>query len=276
MEMEYTTQNDEFFDYCLYKYAPVASPSDKLRSVNLLTNFFEFMDYDGVFYDIIAAIREKIGFNKTVWGIKKMGDSFACELYFYNWYKKDPNVSISKFLEAVRPFFKCGITPDENLGYHMFSVDLLPECIQTKNLLQVHMYVGYCGYLVDETGVRLENHYSFHPVKTQMEILTLLIKKSAFVDFTKIDLDRILIPEFINCNKICRAHKPKSDGIYFSRIDIEQFLLFLNKFDYPRHLISFVEQNRPKLDHMLYDVGFDYTSEQGKLLITKSGYYGTF
>jgi hypothetical protein len=30
---------------------------------------------------------------------------------------------------------------------------------------------------------------------------------------------------------------------------------------YPRGFISFVEQNRSRLDHLLYDAGFDYRME---------------
>jgi hypothetical protein len=37
-----------------------------------------------------------------------------------------------------------------------------------------------------------------------------------------------------------------------------------------------VEENRTKLDHLLYDVGIDYRMEGDKLVILKSGYYGTF
>lgn len=31
-----------------------------------------------------------------------------------------------------------------------------------------------------------------------------------------------------------------------------------------------------RLDHMLYDVGFDYRMEAGRLQIIKSAYYGVF
>jgi len=45
---------------------------------------------------------------------------------------------------------------------------------------------------------------------------------------------------------------------------------------YPRELMAFVEQNRSKLDHLLYDAGFDYRMEGKELRILKSGYYGIF
>jgi hypothetical protein len=37
-----------------------------------------------------------------------------------------------------------------------------------------------------------------------------------------------------------------------------------------------VEENRGKLDHLYYDVGFDYKMEGNELVLLKSGYYGIF
>jgi len=34
--------------------------------------------------------------------------------------------------------------------------------------------------------------------------------------------------------------------------------------------------NRAKLDHMYYDVGFDYRMKRGDRIILKSGYHGIF
>jgi hypothetical protein len=45
---------------------------------------------------------------------------------------------------------------------------------------------------------------------------------------------------------------------------------------YRADLIAFLEENRSKLDHLEFDVGFDYRMEEDKLMILKSGYYGTF
>jgi hypothetical protein len=45
---------------------------------------------------------------------------------------------------------------------------------------------------------------------------------------------------------------------------------------YPTGLVSFIEENRSKLDHLLYDVGYDYKMDGKDLMILKSGYYGIF
>jgi hypothetical protein len=46
--------------------------------------------------------------------------------------------------------------------------------------------------------------------------------------------------------------------------------------NYPGELISFIEKNRSKLDHLQYDVGYDYKMDGKDLMILKSGYYGVF
>ena len=51
-------------------------------------------------------------------------------------------------------------------------------------------------------------------------------------------------------------------------------ILFLNKFNYPRKQIDFLEENKNKLSHLLYDVSINYKMENGKFKIVKSGYYG--
>ena len=50
----------------------------------------------------------------------------------------------------------------------------------------------------------------------------------------------------------------------------------MKRMDYPEELISFVDENRVKLDHLQFDVGYDYKMEGDKLEILKSGYYGIF
>ena len=52
--------------------------------------------------------------------------------------------------------------------------------------------------------------------------------------------------------------------------------LFLRQFGYPEETVSFVENNRSMLDHLEYDVGFDYRMEGSDLMVLKSGYYGIF
>ena len=66
----------------------------------------------------------------------------------------------------------------------------------------------------------------------------------------------------------------RSSGMTVFGVTTSNF--FREELGYRRELISFVEQNRSKLDHLLYDAGFDYRMGGKLLVILKSGYYGIF
>jgi hypothetical protein len=102
------------------------------------------------------------------------------------------------------------------------------------------------------------------------------VASSAFIDMTAVDMDRLLWPELRDCRVIVVANKQQNDALYFSRINIDQLIFFLRRMEYPAPHIAFVEANRDRLDHLLYDVGIDYRMESGELRLLKSGYYGIF
>ena len=53
-------------------------------------------------------------------------------------------------------------------------------------------------------------------------------------------------------------------------------LFFLKRLRYAPQLTAFVEANHSRLDHLLYDIGFDYRIVGGQIQILKSAYYGAF
>lgn len=282
-DLEYASENDEFFDYCHDKYQSLTEYTGKLRSVNMLFHSFELMNCDDNFYDLVKLIQENLGSNKTVWGIKKMDDDIFWEFYFYNYEKKDPKIRISNILDITKPFFFLDAKLNENIPYFMFSIDIKPEFFENKKLNGIHIYTkgqnkrtGGLSFFLDENSIRLENHYAFYDPRTEMEEIISRIKLSMFIDFDKININEILLPELADCKRICIANKQENDCIYYSGIDINQFLFFLKRFEYPKEIISFIEINKSKLDHLQYDIGFDYKMVNDKLKTVKSGYYGTF
>lgn len=280
---EYTTSQDKFFDYCLYQYTPNVPYEGKLRSSNLLLNSFDVMGCERKFYELVNAIKTRIGENRTVWGIKKENNRFAWEFYFYDYLRKRPEVTLANMIDVVSPFFKVPIKANDALPYFMFSMDITQEIFQKKQLDCLHIYIpgvsdhpnGFC-YLLSKNGMKLENHYDFFYPKTRLPDIVAKIRSSGFVDFTQADLDEVLLPELTDCWTICIANKQKNDGIYFSRVKLKQFIIFLEKFEFPDRLTAYIKQNQDKLDHLLYDVAFDYRTKSDKIVITKSGYYGTF
>jgi hypothetical protein len=269
----------------MWQYKPMVPWENKFRSSNLLFHSFDAMQTNERVFDLVRAIREGFGILRTVWGVKQLGRDIRWEFYFYDYRKKERERSMTRLLDIVRPFVPCEITANDHLDYFMFSIDIDHSLISgSANLEEVHMYIGNAGstvssgicYSVTKAGIKLENFYLFFDTKTQMDLIIDKICCSAYVDITKIDLDRILWPELRECRVIVVANKQGNDAVYFSRINVDQLIFFMKKINYPKELISFVEENRVKLDHLQFDVGYDYKMQGNELEILKSGYYGIF
>lgn len=284
-KLEYTTAGDPFYDFCLWEYKPLTSHENKLSSSNLLFHSFEVTGLGHRVFDLVQAIREGFGVSHTVWGAKKLGNDLRWEFYFYDYRRTERERSISKLLDIIRPFIRCGIQANENLHYFMFSVDITHDLVSGKtDLEEIHMYIGNPGssvssgicYLLTERGNTLENFYFFFDAKKEMEDIAKKAICSAHVDYTVIDIHRVLWPEMRSCGVIVVANKQGNDAVYFSRIHVDQLVLFLRRMGYRQELVSFVVENRSRLDHLLFDVGFDYRMEGKDLAILKSGFYGIF
>lgn len=282
---EYATASDPHFNYCLWQYHPVAAAEDKFRAVNLLYHSFELAGIDGRAFAAVDALRDAIGPFRTVFGIKLLGDRLGWEYYFYDYRRREREVSISRVLAALAPFASCDVRANEQLPYFMFSIDIDDVLLKRKRDLDVvHMYVGNPGsavssgiaYGVRRDSVKLENFYFFFDAKTQLEDAASKICCSPHFDPSRLRYEQILWPELSNCQTICVANKQQNDCVYFSGVNVEQLLYFLRRLEYPRELIAMVEENRANLDHLLYDVGIDYRTRGSSIEVLKSGYYGVF
>lgn len=282
---EYATPGDQYFNYCLWPYQPVAATEDKFRGINVLYQSFEFAGVDKRAYQLVEAIRDSIGPFQTVFGIKQVDGRMGWEFYFYDYLRRERKVSMSRVIEAIRPFARCDIVPNENLPYFMFSIDIDGDLAAGRRDLDViHMYVGNPGsavssgiaYALRPQGSTLDNFYFFFDAKTQMLQAADKICCSAYVDTTRIHFDRILWPELRDCRTICVANKRHNDCVYFSEINVDQLLFFLKALAYPPAIVDFFETNRGSLDHLLYDVGLDFIVDGSDVRILKSGYYNVF
>ncbi len=179
----------------------------------------------------------------------------------------------------------CDLTINEYLHYFMFSIDIDNRLLAgTRSLDRINMYIGNPGsnvssgisYSLTRQGRKLENLYYFFDPKCHREDIIGKICCSAFIEPERIDIDSILLPELRECGTICLANKQHNDCIYFSGINVDQLIRFLQRFGYPAEITSFAVANRSRLDHLLYDVGIDYRIGIHGVEVLKSGYYGTF
>jgi hypothetical protein len=283
--LEYATAHERQFDFCLWEYPPAAPCEGKLRSINLLSRSFVLQGCEEPGGDLVRAIRRGVGDSRTVWGIKHEEGRISWELYFYDYDRLQRERSVTRLLEIIKPYLPCEVKVSEDRPYFMFSIEIDREnLVCGKALEEIQVYIGNIGsqvssgicYVVSGTQTRLKNFYFFFNAAMEMENIRGKITSSAFIDPTNLDLNTVLLPELVDCQTIVVANKSNRDGVYFCRINVDQLLFFLKRMRYPVEQVSFVEENRNALDHMLYDVGFDYRTEGQRLIILKSAYYGVF
>jgi hypothetical protein len=282
---EYATAQDPARNYCLWDYSPVAPVEDKFRSVNLLLQSFDHAALDPSAYAIVDALRDAIGAFRTVFGVKHIAGRLAWEFYFYDYERQQRVVSASRVLQAIAPWVPCGLAVDEQLPYFMCSLDLDAEIAAgARGLDVVHLYIGNPGSAVSSGiayglragGCTLENFYFFFDAATQLAEVADKIACSAHLNTARLPIDQVLRPELRDCRTICVANKQGHDCVYFSGVTVDQLIFFLGWLDYPAAIREFVAGHRGQLDHLLFDVGFDYRADGDRLHILKSGYYGVF
>lgn len=280
--LAYSTDEDRYFDYCLQPYDPLRDPRGKLRSESLLWNSLDVAGAPPSLDEALRAVQRTAGRDMTVVGIKHHDGRLWWELYFYDRLKEDPSVRAASIIDAVAPWCRVAPRPRETIPYFMFSFDVRPDTAEGGTVEVVNLYLPYYevqggrSYKLSADRLEMDNVYRFLHPKTEIREILHEIRQSVFVDFTRVSLARVLIPELIDCNRICVAKKRFADAVYYSGIDVGQLLFFLRTFEYPSAVVGFVEAHRAALDHLRFDVGIDYTMRpDGTVVMTKSSYYST-
>ncbi len=277
-----TTEEDRYFDYCLQPYDPVRDPRGKLRSECLLWNSLDVVGAPPSLDAALRSVQATAGRDMTVFGIKHHAGRLWWELYFYDRLKEDSAVQADSIIESVSPWFSFAAQPRETVPYFMFSFDLFPDTAEGGEVDVVNLYLPYYevqggrSYKLSAAGLEMDNVYRFLHPKTEVREMLHEIHQSVFVDFSRVSLSQVLLPELIDCNRVCVAKKRFADAIYYSGIDVGQLLYFFRKFEYPEAIQSFVMEHRSEFEHLRFDVGIDYSMRpDGSVEMVKSGYYGT-
>lgn len=282
-DLEPSTPNDRYFDYCLEPYRPRRPTAGKLRSENLLWHSLEVAGCRERLRAPLLAIQNAVGRDMTVWGVKFDGKKLWWELYFYDPLKEDPTATMSALAATLAPWIPKFPPIAETVPYMMASFDISPDVIGDGVLPAVNLYLHGTdvhegrSYRVTDRGRELENTYRFLEAKREIDKVLALLKCSVFVDYSEAPtLSKVLIPELFGCKKICVAKKRACDAIYFSGVAIDQLLWFLETFKYPAPLFRLVEENAEAFEHLYFDVGIDYVmNDERDIVYLKTSYYGT-
>jgi hypothetical protein len=276
--------DDRYFDYCLEPYRPRRPWRGKLRSENLLWLSLEVAGAVDALRPPLLALRDSIGRDMTIWGVKWDGERLFWEIYVYDPQREEPRARVESVAEVLRPWVRLVPEVSAAVPYAMFSFDLDLETMARGTIPALNAYLtgeqGHAGrsYVVTADGIELDNTYRFMDPKREIEQLLPLVKASIFVDYGEPSrLSKVLMPELFACRKCCVAKKRRNDGIYFSGIAVEQLAFFLRRFEYPERIRDFVSRHEQRLDHLSFDVGIDYrtAADGASLAYPKTSFYGS-
>jgi hypothetical protein len=283
--LERVGPHDEFHDYVLTPYVPPVDPTGKLRSVNLLYESFALAGVEREGARLVDRVRAELGAFRTVFGIKRRHetDTLAWELYFYDPGHVRGDLGIERLVELLAPMVAVDARPPRALPWHMLSVEVDVESLRGARAVPVHVYVDTSEAKVADRSyellggaLELENLYTFHQPAREIDEILARLRAGVHWSAGEASLSTILFPELFECHSLCVANKRRADAIYCSRLPTPRIAWFLRRFGWPAPLVGFVDARRRELDHLLWDVGYDYRFEGGRVVHGKSSVYGSF
>jgi hypothetical protein len=278
------TAGDRYLDYVARPYEPRADWKGKLRSEAL---FDESARSVPGLLEVKRRLQEGLGKDRVVYGVKERLGRRYWELYVYN-YEASPELSIP----AVASALPAGWRMDERtppLPIVMFSFELSEDSVRRRLVDGLHVYTisGEAkrpvsnSYLWKDGTLTSENVYL--PMPLDSEPASRLFRRfteGRVLPAAGVRFDDVVPPELAaECRAACWAFKrsggalPDSpNSIYLSTLTIDGLTAFLRRFGYPS-LSEYAERNRARLDHLLFDVGYDFNAGPR---YSKSGFYGVF
>lgn len=281
--IEETQPSDPLRDYCQWSYPPIAAPAvGALRSSAPLYHSFKFAGVSERMLAFCDRLVERVGKFNTVWGVKFAAGKISWEFYFYDYHRMDRRFGIRDFLAAAQGLLTVNVPVADAHPYFMFSVEIGAAHIDDRAQIdQIDLYIGNPGsavssgicYGLSQRGMELRNFYFFFNVAAHGKDIREKIASNAHVPWAKLRLDDILWPD-MNAETIVVANKRHNDGLYFSRIRVGDLIRFLERLKFPQPLIDYFGDNRERLAHHYWDVGYDYLPGSTGIRLLKGSYYG--
>jgi hypothetical protein len=301
--------NYKFFDVHFFEYYPSVNKKS-LPTAFLLTESINIFNYtSNVEHDVqnIKLVNEE---NSTLWGIKNEGNEFSVEYYFYfkKKYQQNALENLKRLFGKYTPFdfdinqfnndyFLVSINPVNskikgfniyysviNNNYPVHYLEDLGFTTNFSNAVETSLYFDF-----ETNKIHKGNTYNGIASSSELSLLykTLNDLSNKLFPCKSIDLIYQLFEfPYLIITKTERnvgVHLPtgiadKNDciGLYFTALDVGQFIVFLEFHNYPKQYIEQIKLNSNNLSHIRFDVGIDVFIENDKLMVKKTSFYGSF
>lgn len=268
----------DLYDFCLWPYEPLTHPADKRPYSDLLRASFELAQRPDRLQDLLKRLQNALGPQATVWGIKWDGQAFSWELYFYDYARLERTVSIARLSTLLGQDWT-EVPQLEHIPYFMFSIEVNDSGAIAPG---VDVYTGTPGsdvsaglcHTCNRDGVRFKNLYHFFDAKQEFEQVLQKLSCSMQLPAPIPGLDELLWPQTRRCQTLVVANKRAADGLYYSRVRADQLCWFAGRMGYPAPLRHWLEAERDSYSHMLFDLGVDFRTRDGRLDFFRGAFYG--
>jgi hypothetical protein len=279
-DAEVCRPGEPFFDYLLLPYAPLRPAAGKLRPAALLAASFAHMGVGEEGRRLVAAARAGLGSSRTVWGIRREeSGELSWELYFY---RRDGGEgrgepTLAGVLAALEGVLAAPEAPRMPPRWELLSLEFDAAGLRAGGARELDVYVGLRAYRAREGGLELKSLYSFDDPGLRLDQILGRLLLAVHAPRDGDEIARLLPPGLLDgCPRVCVANKRHADGLYFSHLRLDQMRSFLAVHRWPEEIREWVERHAGRLDHLLWDAGYDFRRAGPELEIPRSGLYGSF
>lgn len=267
-------------DFCLWDYPKRQATGPQARSANLLWHALDLMNAPPDWHDMLRHLRRSLGVGETVWGIKQADGQLSIELYFYDYKRLQRTKDLGRILDALAPWLGCDLAAPVGVPWFMVSFDLDQALMQSRKIPALDFYLGSPGAALSAgisyrrcvESYEMRNLYNFFDARREGPEIRRKIMESAHLDLSQLAEGALAWPEFSGAASVVVANKRAQDGLYFTRLSPQALGAFLHRFDYPDSFGKMLATGA--FDMHLFDIGVDFTMQNGALVFPKTAFYG--
>jgi hypothetical protein len=303
--MSFVHNDRNYYDVRFLQFYPKNIHAHSRTASYLLAKAFEHLNLDKSYINRILEIQKIQGINTSLWGLRFEKNKFSLEFYFY-FPKKFRQNSFENLKKILNPYLKVPITKEKiKKDYYLISYNLDSSHIDVLNIYYTVLNPSKPVITIADTrfyfnsekpvfhsyyfqpgraGLKKVNtYYGFFGIHQQYAILEEIYaccRKLFPKEDPALSNKYLLFPYLYENGKLAHPFsvtlKPKAIGIYFAGLSVEQFIGFLRYHKYPDAYIRSVEKEKKNLDHIEYDIVVDFYLKNGKFLIKKTAFFGSF
>jgi len=302
---DFTQSDGRYFDINFFEYWPDGIGCLSLPHSAIFPEAVLRLEIDGIAMEFANTVRKKHGINKSIWGVRREEGRYSVEFYFY-YPKMYPDNRLSSVMDMSSSFFEknyslatigdeqeCYLTSvnldasgvsDVNVYRSIFDESSDTFIFHDKGLKIDRANPRFSSYsLWNEVGPKKKNDYwgyfdgnILHRVIAKVhDIATKKFPSEspgAAYDFLMYSYPYSRSAVFDN---VLVADKEGAIGLYFLRLNINDFLSFLSTHDYEFGFVNYMKENKDGFSHLLFDVGMDFYLSNGEFCIKKTAFWGS-